>query len=138
MKALSLAEVQYIAFSLAREYLTFDEPIPDFTTRYPDKLESCLAQPFQKFSKKYLYGGLKHKAAVLFYFMIKNHPFQNGNKRLAMTTLMTLLYKNKKWLKVDNREFYDLALLAAKSDPGLKDEVILKTEKFIKKHIVDL
>ncbi|MFH0951795.1 MAG: hypothetical protein V1838_01250 [Patescibacteria group bacterium] len=46
MRPLSVGEIKYVAFRLAKEHLTFNEPIPDFQTRYPDKLESCLAQPF--------------------------------------------------------------------------------------------
>jgi len=38
--------------------------------------------PFQKFSGKDLYPGLLSKAAMLFYLLIKDHPFQNGNKEL--------------------------------------------------------
>ena len=95
-----MSEVEFVAFTLARETLSFNEPIPDFSTRYPNILESCLAAPFQSFSRKSLYSTLYLKAAVLFYLMIKNHPFQNGNKRIAMTTLFVFLHMNKKWLKV--------------------------------------
>ena len=138
MKELSIAEVEYIAFKLARELMTFDEPIPDFNTRFPDKLESCLITPFQKFNKKSLYTGLIQKAAVLFYLIIKNHPFQNGNKRIAMTTLMVLLYKNKRWLKVDNKEFYNFAMWVAESPPKAKTETVQATEKFIKEYMINL
>ena len=138
VKNLSLAEVEYIAFRLAREIMTYNEPIPDFSTRYPQKLESCLAVPFQKFSKKLLYPGLIRKSATLFYLMVKNHPFQNGNKRIAMTALMVFLYKNKKWLKVDNKEFYNFSMWVAQSPARAKDEAVSATEKFIKAYLVDL
>jgi len=39
---LTIAEVEYIAFSLAQELMEYGEPIPPFDTRYPEKLESCL------------------------------------------------------------------------------------------------
>lgn len=87
MKTIFIVEVEYLAFRLAKETMDFNEPIPDFSTRFPNILESCLAVPFQRFSQKSLYKGLIEKAAILFYLMIKNHPFQNGNKRIAMTTL---------------------------------------------------
>ncbi|MCX6785530.1 MAG: Fic family protein [Candidatus Komeilibacteria bacterium] len=54
-----------------------------------------MEQPYQTFGGKQLYPGLIKKSAILFYLMIKNHPFQNGNKRIAMTTLFYFLYKNK-------------------------------------------
>jgi death-on-curing protein len=50
---------------------------------------------------KRLYPTLVATAAILFYLMIKNHPFQNGNKRIAITTLLTFLYNNNKWLRAD-------------------------------------
>lgn len=77
LATLTVAEVEYLAHKLAQEHLTFNEPIPDFSTRFPGKLESCLAMPFQKFSRKSLYQGLLGKAAMMFYLMVKNHPFQN-------------------------------------------------------------
>src|SRR4030042_3772853 len=86
----------------------------------------------QGFSGKSLYHGLIAKAAILFYLMVKNHPFQNGNKRIAMTTLFVLLHKNKKWLKVDNQELYNFAIWIAASPARLKDETVKAVEKFIK------
>jgi prophage maintenance system killer protein len=77
--------VEYTAFYLARKFMEWNEPIPDFST-----------------GGKIAYRGITAKAAMFFYLMIKNHPFQNRNKRVAMTTLMYFLHKNKKWLRVDN------------------------------------
>ena len=70
-----------------------------------------------------------------FYLMIKNHPFQNGNKRIAMTTLFVFLYKNKKWLKVDGQELYNFAVWVAGSPAKLKNEVVAGVEKFIKSYL---
>jgi death-on-curing family protein len=138
IKSLSIGEVEYIAFSLARELMTYSEPIPDFTTRYPNALESCLATPFQSFGRKPLYKRIVGKAAILFYLMIKNHPFQNGNKRIAITTLFYFLYKNKKWLKVDNKELYNFAVWVAESNPKIKKETVQATETFLNNYLVDL
>jgi len=138
MKKLSLKEVEYVAFRLARETLSFNEPIPDFSTRYPDILESCIAAPFQTFSGRSIYKGLIGKAAMLFYLMIKNHPFLNGNKRIAMTTLFVFLHKNGKWLKVDAQELYNFTMWITTSPPKLKDETLKAIEKFIRSCIVKL
>ena len=137
IKILTVRDVEYIAFVLAREKLSFDEPIPDFSTRYPNILESCLAAPFQTFARKYLYPSLISKAAILFYLMNKNHPFQNGNKRIAITTLLVFLYGNQKWLKVHTQVFYNFAVWIASSPPDTKNAVIQAIEEFIKKYIVD-
>jgi death-on-curing protein len=138
MKALDIAEIEHIAHRIAREFLKWDEPIPEFNTRFPNILESCLIIPFQTFESKMLYKGLTGKAAVLFYLMVKNHPFKNGNKRTAMITLMFFLHKNEKWLKVDETELYNFAKWVAESNPRLKDETMKAIEEFIKIYIVTL
>lgn len=136
MKVLTIAEVEYVAFKLAKKFYDFDEPIPDFSTRFPNVLESSLAVPFQKFSGKDAYRGVIAKAAILFYLLIKNHPFQNGNKRIATTSLFVFLYKNKKWLKVDEKELYNFTVWVAQSPAKLKNEVVLGIEKFLKEYLI--
>ena len=138
MKTITLQEVEYIAFKLARKKFSFDEPIPDFSTRFPNALESCLAVPFQRFSGKSLYPTLVSKAAMLFYLMNKKNPFQNGNKRIAMTTLFVFLYRNGKWLRVDTQELYNFTVWVAQSPRTVKDETVKATEKFLKKYLVKL
>lgn len=138
LKLITLAEVEYIAYRLAKKFMEWDEPIPDFGSRFPNILESCLAVPFQRFGKKTFYEGLIAKTATLFYLMIKNHPFENGNKRIAMATLFFFLHKNKKWMRVDNQELYNFAKWVAASNPKLKDETAKAIEKFIKTYLVNL
>ncbi len=138
MKILTVVEVEYVAHALAQKFMEWKEPIPVFSSRFPNILESCLATPFQSFGGKSFYKGLVAKAATLFYLMIKNHPFQNGNKRIAMTNLFYFLYKNKKWLKVDNQELYNFAKWVAESHPKFKKETVEAVEKFIKTYIINL
>jgi len=133
---LSLQEVRDIAFELARESMAWDEPIPDFDTRFPNVLESCLSAPFQTFDKKNLYKGLLEKSAILFYLMIKNHPFANGNKRIAVTALLVFLALNGKWLEVSNQELYNFAVWVASSPPQLMNETADAIEGFLTKNIV--
>ena len=137
MKLLSVKEVEYISFRLARELMSFNEPLPDFSTRFPNSLESCLATPFQSFGGRTLYPSLLSKASIFFYLMIKNHPFQNGNKRIAMTSLFVLLSKNNRWLKVDTQELYNFTMWIAQSPAGVKDETVRAVEKFLKAHLSD-
>jgi len=136
--ALSIEEVKHVAHWLAKETMEWKEPIPDFETRLPGRLESCLHTPFMTFGKRVAYKGLQGKSAMLFYLMIKNHPFQNGNKRIAVTTLLYFLYKNGKWLKMDNQRLYNFAKFVAESDPQVKDSMVKLIEEFIAKNISDL
>ena len=137
MKVIRISDVEYLAFRLAKEHLAFNEPIPDFTTRFPNVLESCVLTPFQTFSGKALYPTLIAKAAILFYLMIKNHPFQNGNKRIGITTLLTFLHSNGKWLKADTQELYNFTVWVAQSPAQFKEQVVSAIEKFIRGHVVD-
>lgn len=138
MKKINIKKVEYIAYELAKEEIMGGEPIPPFDSRYPNILESCLAVPFQKFNNKFLYKGLIKKAAVLFYYLIKNHPFQNGNKRIAVTSLLSFLYLNNNWIKVSNQELYNFAIWIAESPAPLKNSVVLAIEDFIRKNRIQI
>ncbi len=138
IEPLTISDVEYLSHRLAKRMFEWSEPIPDFGTRFPNKLEGCLLAPFQTFSRRTLYKGLLGKAAILFYLMIKNHPFQNGNKRIAMTTLFVFLHQNGKWLSVDNQTLYNFAKWVASSDPTVKDATVRAIEDFLKKHMVTL
>ena len=131
IKKITIIEVQYTAFCLAKELMTWNEPIPDFGSRFPNILESYLETPFQTFSKKPLYRKLSGKAAILFYLMIKNHPFGNGNKRIAVMTLILFLARNNKWLEVPRDGLYRIAVKVAESDPKIKGEIIKILNEFI-------
>lgn len=137
-KRITVKEIEYVAFSFAQKLLTFNEPIPEFGTRFPNILESCIDTPFMQFDRKDLYRGLIGKSSVLFYFMIKNHPFQNGNKRIAVMTLLYLFHKNGKWIKMSNIDLYNFAKDIAKSKPNSREKIIVEIQETLKKHIVNL
>lgn len=133
---LTVEEVQYVAHRLARELMEWGEPIPAFETRRGNILESCLQSPFQQIGGKFLYPTFNNRAAVLLYLMIKNHPFQNGNKRIALVTLLYFLNRHGQWLQIDNQELYNFAKWVAESNPKLKDATIEAVEKFIELYMV--
>jgi len=134
---ITIGDVEEIAFALAQRLMSYDEPIPDYCTRYPNVLESCLATPFQWFAGRSLYRGLVSKSSTLFYLMIKNHPFINGNKRIAITTMLVFLSLNGKWLHVNLRDFYDFSTRVAASLAEDKDKVVSEIREFIRGHIAD-
>ena len=138
IRPLTVVEVEHLAFRLAQEHLSFDEPIPDFSTRFPNILEGCLITPFQKVFGKVPYSSLIAKASMLFYLLIKDHPFQNGNKRIAITTLIVFLYRYNRWLEVDNRELYKFAVRVAESSREDKDIIVMAINEFIRRHLITL
>jgi death-on-curing protein len=57
-------------------------------------LESAIAQPFQGFGDEDHYPTLVAKAAALGYFLIQNHPFVDGNKRVGHAAMSIFLNMN--------------------------------------------
>lgn len=133
---ITVAQVENVAHTLAQELMEYGEPIPAFNTRFPDRLESCLKTPFQKFGGKSLYRGLVGKGAILFYLMVKNHPFQNGNKRVAVMTLFYFLHRNGWWLTVSNNALYVFANEVAKGKAEDSKKEMAKVRSFIRKHLI--
>lgn len=62
--------------------------------RDPGTLESAIAQPLASFAGEDLYPTLVDKAAALAFSMIKNHPFVDGNKRIAFASMDAFLRLN--------------------------------------------
>jgi prophage maintenance system killer protein len=137
VERLTIAEVEETAFELARRHMEFDEHIPDFSSRFPGILEGCLAVPFQRFFGQDPYPTLAEKASILFYLMVKDHPFQNGNKRIAIATLFVLLCKNGKWLEVDMNDLYHFTVSLAKSKPKHKNLMVAAMIGLITTRMVD-
>lgn len=52
---ITVFQVEQIAFEIAQERFEYNEPIPEFKTRFPNSLESCISAPLQTFDGKYLY-----------------------------------------------------------------------------------
>jgi len=75
-------------------------------------LESSVMQPLQSFDDQELYPTLVEKAAALGYFLIQNHSFLDGNKRIGHAALETVLILNGYELSaaVDEQEEVVLAI----------------------------
>ncbi|MFA5791500.1 MAG: virulence protein RhuM/Fic/DOC family protein [Candidatus Paceibacterota bacterium] len=80
----------------------------------------------QSFGGKSLYETLEEKAAHLLYFMVKNHPFVDGNKRSGAFAFIWFLRKAKiKTMRnINPSALTALTLLIAESDPKHKDKMV--------------
>lgn len=132
---LTLEDVRDICYVYAKAHLTHDEPIPSFDTRYPDKLEAVLASPQTQICGAYVHSSMSRRAAVLFYEMIKQHPFLNGNKRIACVSLMVFLSLNGTWLKTSWRELYDIAVTVATSRSDNREGMLQLLTDFIENNV---
>jgi death-on-curing family protein len=73
---------------------------------------------------------------MLYYFCIKNHPFEDGNKRMGIFVLIIYLAKNGYWLDTTNEELFDMTVYTAASGMKEKDEVVKKIEEFVEGNMV--
>jgi death-on-curing protein len=67
-------------------------------------LESALAQPKATFEGRDLYPTLHEKAAALGFSLVRNHPFVDGNKRVAHAAMETFLLLNGRQLEASVEE----------------------------------
>jgi prophage maintenance system killer protein len=90
-------------------------------------LSGALHAVFQTFGGKDLYPTLEEKAAHLLYFLVKNHPFVDGNKRIAATLFLWFMEKNAALYRSDGTKriadnaLVAMTLLIAESPPQEKD-----------------
>ena len=93
------------------------------------KVEGILAAVYQSVFERDVYPSLEEKAANLLYFMIKDHPYADGCKRIAASLFLEFLARNNILYKADQKRVSDGALVAitlmiAESDPKEKDIMV--------------
>ena len=94
------------------------------------KLNGIIEQVYQNVFGQELYPSVEEKAAHLLYFLVKDHPFADGCKRIAATLFINFLYKNN-YLYRNNRQIISnealvaITVLTAESNPQ-EMEIIVK------------
>ena len=83
-------------------------------------LDSILNNIEQTFGGEPLYKTSEEKAAYLLYFVIKDHPFTDGNKRIGSFMFLLYLKSQNKPIKLNENGLVALALLVAESDPPIR------------------
>lgn len=86
-----------------------------------DGLASILGNLEQSMFGEPLYGTREERAAHLLYFVIKNHPFSDGNKRSGAFLFLLYLRQEGMRLTLNEQGLTALTLLIAESDPKAKD-----------------
>lgn len=107
---LTIEDIKNICFEAVKQLYKFNEPLPEFDTRYAQKLEAVLSIPETEVFGKQLHPALVEKAACYLYYIIKNHPFLNGNKRVAVISTYVFLKLNELELTASWEEIYDFAI----------------------------
>lgn len=115
---------------LKRQLIAKKEASKLFGNEKDESFGGLLGSIVQTFEGSYLYKTIEEQAAHLLYFVIKNHPFNDGNKRIGAFLFMWFLEKNKHRfkqdgeVKINDNGLVALALLIAQSNPDDKDLMI--------------
>ncbi len=86
-------------------------------------LESIINNIYQTYGGEDVYKSVEEKCANFFYMIIKNHVFIDGNKRIAATLFIYILFFYN-ILNIDNNTLVALTILIAESNPKEKDILI--------------
>lgn len=98
-----------------------------FGNERDETFKGILKTIYQTFDSKELYASLEEKASHLLYFIIKDHPFSDGNKRVGSLLFILFLERNNILLrkngerKINDNTLVALALLVAESNPNEKE-----------------
>ena len=97
-----------------------------FANPKDESFDSSINQIYQTVGGKDCYPSLEEKAAMLLYFLVKNHSFTDGNKRIGAACFLYFLDKNgilyQKGVQIiDNAALFALTVLIAESKPEEKE-----------------
>lgn len=115
---------------LKKRMIAKKEATPLFGNTKDESFRGILGNIVQSFDGKYLYPSIEEQAAHLLYFVVKNHPFTDGNKRIGAFMFILFLQKNKHHLKtngedkINDNALVALTLLVAQSLPEQKNIMI--------------
>lgn len=126
---LKYEETKKIIEEIKKELILKKEASDLFGLEIDKKFQAILGNIYQSFNGEELYSSLEEKAAHFLYFVIKDHPFVDGNKRIGSFLFVYFLDKNNYLYresgekKINDNALTALSILIAVSDP--KDKEIL-------------
>ena len=103
----------------------------------PGKVEGIIAAVYQSVFGQDAYPSLEEKAANLLYFMIKDHPYADGCKRIAASLFLEFLDKNNALFLDGEKRLSDgtlvaITLMIAESKPEEKDVLVKLIRNLLK------
>ena len=101
------------------------------------KLEGILAAIYQNVFGEELYPSIEEKAANLLYFIIKDHPFADGCKRIGASLFLEFLNKNNHLIIdgkqiISNSALVAITLMIAESRPEEKETMVRLVMNFLR------
>lgn len=124
------AQAREALASLKADLIAKGQATDLFARERGDGLDALLGNLDQTAFGEPVYPSVESKAAHLLYFVVKNHPFADGNKRSGAFLFVDFLHRNGRLLQFDGQPIINdvglaaLTLLVAESPPGHKDTLI--------------
>ncbi len=137
---LILDDARAAAASLRADLTGRGEAGPLFGKERGEGLAGILGAIEQTFDGAPLYPSAQARAAHLLYFVIKDHPFGDGNKRIGALLFLEYLRRNGLWLRADgtprlaDNAMVALALLVAESEPRQKEWMVRLVLNLLEDH----
>lgn len=137
MQALNLDDALVAIAQLKAELMAKGEATALFGQLRGDGLASAIATIEQGFGDELFYPNIASRAAHLLYFVIKNHPLADGNKRTGSFLFLWYLRLHQHLLArpveqlVNDNTLVALALLVAESKPEQKELMVKLVEHFV-------
>lgn len=122
---------------LKRDLMDKQQASDLFGSERDGTFQGILKTIYQTFGGKELYSSLDEKAAHLLYFIIKDHPFSDGNKRIGsfvfiyFLKLNGILLRSNGEAKINDNTLVALALLIAESNPKDKELMVALTTNLL-------
>ena len=126
IKFLTLSEVMLILEDQIRNYGG------TYGVRELNLLSSAIYMPESSYGGQYLHESVPAMAAAYAYHICQNHPFLDGNKRVALASSLVFLDLNGYEFECEEDELYDKIMNVAKGETK-KQELIVFFEKYSKK-----
>ena len=107
-----------------------------FGVEKDESFKGSIGNIYQSFGGQDIYPSLQEKAANLLYFLVKNHPFLDGNKRIAATMFLYFLDRNGALFRdghklVDDSTLVAITIMIAESKPEEKGAMVALVMNFL-------
>ncbi len=127
--SLDLAGCQAIIDTAREDLIDLGEATYLFGQDKDNRLDGIINNIYQTWDGNYLYDTINKRAAFLFYSIVKNHPFSDGNKRIGALLFLVFLEKHKiskadSLYKFNQNGIVALTILIAQSNPDDKDLIL--------------
>ncbi len=140
---LTYQEATQVIGQVKKELMNKNEATELFANEKAGEFKGIIGNLYQTFGGVDLYPGIEDKASNLLYLIIKDHPFNDGNKRSASFLFIYFLdkcdylYKENGEKKINENALTTLTLLVASSNPKEKD-ILIKLIKHLLFENIDI